>query len=77
MQFSTDHQADIWAMTEQDPQGEPQQLVGVGPEPAPDDVDTSPRPEDGDQDVDQTPDFETAESDDNEEDDDPEVHEVA
>jgi hypothetical protein len=50
---------------------------GVGPEAAPpDDYDTGPRPEDGDQDVDQYPDFESAESDDNQDADDPEVHEV-
>lgn len=49
----------------------------VGPEKAPPDIDTSPRPEDGLQDVDQNAGYESAESDDNEEDDDPEVHEVA
>lgn len=50
----------------------------VGPEKAPPEVDTSPTPQDGRQDVDQEPGFEVAESDDNEEDDDdPEVHEVS
>lgn len=49
----------------------------VGAEPAPEPEDTSPRPEDGDQPEDQSPNYETAESDDNEDDDDPEVHEVA
>lgn len=49
----------------------------VGPEKAPPDIDTSPRPEDGPQDVDQDPGYEVSESDDNQEDDDPEVHEVA
>ncbi len=58
-----------------EPDENDENLVGVGPEPAPDDVDTSPRPEDGEQDVDQEPGYEEAESDSNEEDD-PEVHEV-
>jgi hypothetical protein len=49
----------------------------VGPEPAPAEIDTSPTEEDGPQDVDQEPGYEEAESDDNEDDDDPEVHEVA
>jgi hypothetical protein len=48
----------------------------VGPDRAPDNVDTSVRPEDGPQDVDQDPGYEIAESDDNDEDDDPEVHDV-
>jgi hypothetical protein len=48
----------------------------VGPEKAPDDVDTSPTPQDGPQDVDQDPNYEEGESDDNEDDDDLEVHEV-
>jgi hypothetical protein len=49
----------------------------VGPELAPDRVDTSPTEDDGPQDVDQDPHYEVAESDDNQDDDDPEVHEVA
>ena len=49
----------------------------VGPEMAPDNVDTSVRVEDGDQDVYQDPRFEEAETDHADDDDDPEVHEVA
>ncbi len=55
---------------------DPAAVAAVGPEPVPADVDTSPLPEDGDQPDDQSPQYEEAESDDNEEDDDPEVHEV-
>lgn len=55
----------------------PDPVTPVGEDRAPEQVDTSPRPEDGDQDVDQEPGFEEAESDDPEDDeDDPEVHEV-
>lgn len=50
--------------------------VPIGPEKAPPEVDTSPTPDDGPQDVDQDPGYEVAESDDNEEDDDLEVHVV-
>lgn len=49
----------------------------VGPEPAPDAVDTTPSDDDGPQDVDQDPNYEVCESDDNQDEDDPEVHEVA
>lgn len=50
----------------------------VGPEQAPDPVDTTPTEDDGPQDVDQEPGYEEAESDETEnDDDDPEVHEVA
>jgi hypothetical protein len=56
----------------------PEQPVGVGPEPAPENVDTSPTAADGPQDVDQDPGYEEADSDDPEDEhDDPEVHEVA
>jgi hypothetical protein len=51
--------------------------VSVGPEPVlQDGYDSSVHPEDGPQDVDQDPGYELAESDTDEEDD-PEVHEVA
>ncbi len=49
----------------------------VGPERAPDRVDTSPTVDDGPQDVDQLTGYEACETDDNDDDDDPEVHEVA
>lgn len=56
----------------------PEPVNPIGPDEAPDQVDTSPQPEDGEQDVDQDPGYEEAESDDPEdENDDPEVHEVA
>jgi hypothetical protein len=71
-------------MTETDPQQidpleavDPAAASAVGPEPVLDDIDTSPRPEDGEQPDDQTPGYEEAESDDNDQEDDPEVHEVA
>jgi hypothetical protein len=51
--------------------------VPVGPEPTPPDSgDTSVRPEDGEQPQDQDPNYEVGESDDNEEDNDPEVGDV-
>lgn len=52
-------------------------LAGIGEERYPEQYDTSPRPEDGPQDVDQDPHYEVAETDGNDDDDDPEVHEVA
>lgn len=65
--------ADVCAMTEPAPDPVPP----VGPDQAPDYVDTEPTEDDGIQDVDQEPGYEDAESDDNNDDDDPEVHEVA
>jgi hypothetical protein len=52
-------------------------MIPIGAEPYPEEYDTSPRPEDGPQDVDQDPDFEEAEVEDADDEDDPEVHEVA
>lgn len=57
-------------MTEQ-----PDAVVPVGSEEAPDDIDTFPRPEDGEQDVDQELNYDEAEAD-ADVDDDPEVHEA-
>jgi hypothetical protein len=48
----------------------------VDPDQAPDPVDNGVAPEDGSQDVDQEPWFEEAETDDNEDDNDPEVGQV-
>lgn len=62
--------ADVCAMTE--PAPDP-----VVHDQAPDFVDTTPTADDGVQDVDQEPGYEDAESDDNDEPDDPEVHEVS
>lgn len=55
---------------------EPDAGPSVGPEKAPEPVNTEPRPEDGEQPQDQSPNYEIAESDDNDDNDDPEVHEV-
>lgn len=68
--YMTSARADVCAMTELAPDP-------VGPDQAPDDVDTTPTEDDGVQDVDQEPGYEDAESDDNDEQDDPEVHEVS
>jgi hypothetical protein len=62
-------------MTEPSPTAD--SVPPVGPDQAPEPEDTSPRPDDGPQPEDQDPNYDLAESDDNQEDDDPEVHEVA
>jgi hypothetical protein len=68
-------QADTARMTEPTPTAD--SVPPVGPDRAPEFEDTSARPEDGPQPEDQEPNYDLAESDDNQEDDDPEVHEVA